>query len=1255
MADDVLGTLDALPPTHSSPSMPSEDEDAVNTESARVYFGPVTSPEKKFVRKHDRERRTPIRRSKRLSTAPLLLQRANLQDLQPSDGTAEDGTSDQSETETPGPDAFEEPSSVLASKILRASVNPSPPPRSPSPAFAADAVETNENEDPLAQDESISPLLRSRQLDRESSSPVHSVGVEPLIPRPSSPLPEEQVVDSKGVDHDLIMFDTSDIADIPQVAVFPHTPPSVKEHQCQAGATTVDDLLFSSPLRPSPFSLVPSQNPERLQIPDTRSDVIHEEMSSSLDEEEQVFRALVTGQQSAAPSPLSDPSETSTAAPGPSLTPLIQIEGSPARESKSQVGNPEALTPLRRSSRPRRSHSPLVLPLTFNSPAKSAENNANDSAPIVVGPARRKSTKGKEREVLVEDDGPEDVTPGAPSAQIRRDTPPAEGHSSPRRPQRRSSSVHVRLNSLSPTSSGVLTQLLPTVSEANKTDADVPGQPTTDFPTLQTAPDVPNATSNDLTTSDTFFPSPSKPIDPAPTPARRIPIAQALRQGTISPKKPPLLLPPASFSSDVLASPAFRRVPLDDPNRSPAKRVPISDALASASKDTPGKPQSVSQLATPSRSIVFRSRSEEPQPLVGRKYERSTSLEPTRIAFPALNVSKDGLFRKLPEVSSVQRNRTLPYPIPRTPSCIPTSIPEGDESQDEPRASAAPIPSSTSKIGLSKPTSALRQPSSRAESKIPRIGAKPYNRQTPKPFTTKTTPKETKLHIQPVPPKPADSTAAPARHEQLIRMRKATGKPTASGSSSDDQNSASTAGPGPSTIANRAASGAIASHPEVLNLKRKRDEPTGRASPPGVKPIVVVRRVHSTTGATQKVPIMASPTRSPLKLRSPVKAPSVVQGKIKMRRAVGAKRPKAVTPSPSRLDKEKSSPSPPVIDVDSPGPQPVLGPITDQQPLIVPPVKLIEDTTDNQKGSEAATSETAQTTEDAPRGVRRTTRARKPSHPPADVFGTITAVEAPQPRRRTRAAIDSGAFSGMSALSLRSLTSANTQRNQNYVVRLETEVVRVEGKRPDSPTTKVRTVLERQKADRILQRQERAERRAKRTAEGQADVTAESVDFDEGDVSTVSAEPDSNGVILKYRRGPGEDEDYETPPRPDRPVKRGRFEEEDVQKKEEDALKDEKRVKWDRGLATTVYLRETPPKPARTHREETAKPGCLAPTAKTLRLDHLGNVLHVDAPLPGLVQEKITVKKFVYDDDVDPEPTPAPAKSTRSKSRKAKA
>ena len=63
-----------------------------------------------------------------------------------------------------------------------------------------------------------------------------------------------------------------------------------------------------------------------------------------------------------------------------------------------------------------------------------------------------------------------------------------------------------------------------------------------------------------------------------------------------------------------------------------------------------------------------------------------------------------------------------------------------------------------------------------------------------------------------------------------------------------------------------------------------------------------------------------------------------------------------------------------------------------------------------------------------------------------------------------------------------------------------------------------------------------------------------------------------------------------------------------------------------------------------------SKPGLV----QALRLDTLGNLPQTELPLTDLVQENITIKKFVYDDDDDDTTVPEliVAKNTRSKRRK---
>ncbi|EGO18585.1 hypothetical protein SERLADRAFT_480710 [Serpula lacrymans var. lacrymans S7.9] len=286
--------------------------------------------------------------------------------------------------------------------------------------------------------------------------------------------------------------------------------------------------------------------------------------------------------------------------------------------------------------------------------------------------------------------------------------------------------------------------------------------------------------------------------------------------------------------------------------------------------------------------------------------------------------------------------------------------------------------------------------------------------------------------------------------------------------------------------------------------------------------------------------------------------------------------------------------------------------------------------------------------------VRRTSRKRKPTLPSSDVFGTV--VTRPlQPRKRapTSTRSDSDGFQGMSAVALKALTSSNTTKNQHFSVKLETKVVRKEGIRPESPTMKARTILQKQREEKDKQRKDRAARRARRSEDGpelgDADAVTES-----GDRSAMESDDDENSDrarLGKHRRGPGDEEDYETPERISRPVKRlkcvdgeGQVE---VQKKQ---------VKWDRGLSTTIYLDELHPKPKTPSMNRSTRKGCLTPAVKALRLDTLGNIMNANTPLTDLVHENITVTKFVYDNDQEaqPEVDTIPVKITRSKSKKAK-
>jgi len=258
----------------------------------------------------------------------------------------------------------------------------------------------------------------------------------------------------------------------------------------------------------------------------------------------------------------------------------------------------------------------------------------------------------------------------------------------------------------------------------------------------------------------------------------------------------------------------------------------------------------------------------------------------------------------------------------------------------------------------------------------------------------------------------------------------------------------------------------------------------------------------------------------------------------------------------------------------------------------------------------------------------------------------------------------------MSAVTLKALTNTNTVKNQhNLAAILETEVIRKPGNRPGSPGTKVRTIDEKRKLEQGKERRERAERRARRASEPQEDSSLTSEDE-----ANLPLGPD--GRPLRHRRGPGDEEEYESPEKAERRRTRARIGEAGKPGEEVEV----KTVRWDRGLFTMVYFDDLPLQ-SQTH-DKSPTPvahtrGALASSAKVevqaypsnnmhadvnvqeLRLDSLGNLVNATSPLKDIVRENVTIKKFVYDDDAEaaehdvPEP-PSPKPPSKGKGKKLK-
>jgi len=123
----------------------------------------------------------------------------------------------------------------------------------------------------------------------------------------------------------------------------------------------------------------------------------------------------------------------------------------------------------------------------------------------------------------------------------------------------------------------------------------------------------------------------------------------------------------------------------------------------------------------------------------------------------------------------------------------------------------------------------------------------------------------------------------------------------------------------------------------------------------------------------------------------------------------------------------------------------------------------------------------------------------------------------------------------VSGKELKTTTDRNTMRNQVYFCAIDRQVVHVAGPRPPSPTSKIRTTADRDEEQKKNSRENRAKRRGAR----------------ESGASTEAGSPD-RPIIQRVEqiRGPGDDEDWKTPARPMKKAK----------------LREEKNVKWDRGL-----------------------------------------------------------------------------------------
>lgn len=210
-------------------------------------------------------------------------------------------------------------------------------------------------------------------------------------------------------------------------------------------------------------------------------------------------------------------------------------------------------------------------------------------------------------------------------------------------------------------------------------------------------------------------------------------------------------------------------------------------------------------------------------------------------------------------------------------------------------------------------------------------------------------------------------------------------------------------------------------------------------------------------------------------------------------------------------------------------------------------------------------------------------------------------------------------------------------RNEVYFCAITRTVVRRDGPRPPSPTSKIRTVADREEEDRRISREERARRRD-RTKSG------DDTDDEMGEVEPL--------VFTKHLRGPGDEEDYETPAKSGKRARKSSAVSspgtKGVRRKRSRPDVSGKMVRWDKGL---VILSDKGETRGSSDGGDGSLKSCIK-EEKKMDLDHLGNVPNAQQSLTDLKRSRITVAVICYDGEEPAVPVAAaPAPSSKGKGR----
>ena len=370
------------------------------------------------------------------------------------------------------------------------------------------------------------------------------------------------------------------------------------------------------------------------------------------------------------------------------------LQSQPITNASILPATPEIIaTPLRRSLRPRKS----MLPTPFS-----------QTPTMAMDPPSIPRASVKEREAFRGLKG--DVDDSEPEREENRRSPsPSVLQNRQQSPDKQLPSFHRELGSLSPASTNVLSKLAFNIPvDSNGAEETTPRRSSLEPPTFsfsvftprgEAAGDVSTPVRSDgpqrVSSPPKAENSPKKfrlqmpiPNDAPTTPARRIPIEQAIAQGQLSPEKAAQL----GFKASVNPGPSSASV------STPARRILVTD-------------KSPHPVAKTSATLRYGS----PTKQLGSRRERL--VEPSQQTISLKGKGKAKAVSPAPqEVTSTIKPGKLPFPI--------VAAAPSTHSSSEPHQAVDQIPST--KLPSSPAKSTLKHVTSR----IPRINSKPYARKT---------------------------------------------------------------------------------------------------------------------------------------------------------------------------------------------------------------------------------------------------------------------------------------------------------------------------------------------------------------------------------------------------------------------------------------------------------------------------------------------------------------------------------------------